>query len=140
MISLNPYIHFLGNAREAMEFYADVFGGTLHIDNYNAAALPEATDDDLSLVMHAHLRTPHGLTLMGADVPSLMDFDAGSRVHISLSGNECDDKLLREFWERLTDGGRVTMPLDTAPWGSVFGALTDRFDVNWFVTIGDPTP
>jgi PhnB protein len=30
-ITLNPYLNFRGNAREAMEFYEGVFGGTLNI-------------------------------------------------------------------------------------------------------------
>lgn len=138
MITLNPYITFPGNAREAMEFYADVFGGSLHLDTYDAFPGPELTDADMTLIMHAHLDTPLGLTLMGADLPAAMEYEPGARIQISLSGRTADEEPLREYWARLAEAGTILTPLETAPWGAMFGALTDMFGINWYVNIGDP--
>ena len=46
-----------------------------------------------------------------------------------------DEPQLRGFFERLADGGAVTVPLEKAPWGDHFGMLTDRFGIGWMVNI-----
>lgn len=43
---LNPYISFGGDARQAMEFYKEVFGGTLTLNTYGdfgQGGTPDAT-------------------------------------------------------------------------------------------------
>lgn len=103
---LNPYISFTGNAREAMEFYRDVFGGglLLHTLGQYGAKGPEA-----DLIMHDMLETPQGFTLMGADTPPGMEHQPGSMITISLSGDDATD--LDAHWEKLSAGGSVSVPL-----------------------------
>ena len=64
---LNPYISFDGNARQAMEFYKDVFGGTLALNTFGEYGAPEGEGADK--IMHAMLESDTGYTLMGADTP-----------------------------------------------------------------------
>ncbi|WP_374314560.1 VOC family protein [Microbacterium sp.] len=139
MARLNPYISFDGNAREAMEYYRTVFGGTLQMDTFEEFPMDGMTDDQLQLIMHAQLETPAGFTLMGADTLPGMPFEAGARITISLSGASSDEVALRGCWDALARHGTVTMPLETAPWGAAFGGLVDRYGVQWFVNIGDAT-
>lgn len=129
---LNPYLSFRDNAREAMEFYRSVLGGTLTISTfaeYHASEDPSEADK----VMHAMLETEDGLVLMAADTPNSMEYEAGSRISLSLSGD--DPERLRALWDGLSDGGTVVMPLEPAPWGDSFGMLTDRFGTAWMVNI-----
>jgi PhnB protein len=35
----------------------------------------------------------------------------------------------------LADGGTATQPVDKTFWSDAFGMLTDRFGVNWMVTL-----
>jgi len=129
---LNPYLSFRTNAREAMEFYKDVFGGDLTISTF--ADLQASQDPaEENLVMHAQLESPSGLTLMGSDTPARMEFHPGNTFSVSLSGD--DDAELRGYWEKLADGGSVSMPLETAPWGDTFGMCNDKFGVAWLVNI-----
>lgn len=131
-VTLNPYLNFRENAREAMEFYQSVFGGELNVStfaDFQAAEDPSEND----LVMHAQLDGANGITLMGADTPKRMSFDGHSGFSVSLSGD--DDGLLRGYWDKLADGGQVAQPLETAPWGDSFGMLVDRFGVSWLVNI-----
>jgi PhnB protein len=132
---LNPYLGFRDNAREAMEFYRSVFGGELNISTFAEFHASEEVDEQ-DLVMHAQLETPSGLTLMASDTPKSMSYDPGTTISISLSGPKEDDAELRGYWERLSEGATVTMPLEKAPWGDVFGMLTDRFGTSWMVSIG----
>ncbi len=131
---LNPYISFDGNARDAMEFYKGVFGGTLTMNTfgeYGAEGTPEADK-----IMHGQLETDSGYTLMGADTPPGMEFNPGDTVTVSLSGDDSGE--LRGYWEKLSDGGNVTMPLEKQMWGDEFGQCVDRFGVAWMVNIGQP--
>ena len=95
--------------------------------------MPGIGEDEANLIMHGQLETPGGLALMGADTPSSMELSEGSNITISLSGD--DESELRGFWDKLAEGGNVTMPLEVAPWGAAFGQLTDRFGVSWMVNI-----
>jgi PhnB protein len=129
---LNPYLNFDGRAREAMEFYRDVFGGELTTQTFAEGGMSQGPDD-ANLVMHAQLEADDGMTLMGADVPPSMEYQAPAGFGISLSGD--DDAMLSGYWDKLVQGGSVTMPLETAPWGDKFGMLTDRYGVPWMVNI-----
>ena len=83
--------------------------------------------------MHSMLTTDAGLTLKAADTPDAMDLTVGSNVSVSLSGE--DHAELSGYWDRLSEGGTVTVPLERAPWGDSFGMCTDRFGVRWMVNI-----
>jgi PhnB protein len=128
---LNPYLNFQDTARAAMEFYQSVFGGELTIHTFGEYGDPDAPI--ANLVMHGMLETPNGFTLMGADTPPGMDYTPGTTMTVSLSGD--DDELLTGYWEQLSDGGSVSVPLEKQMWGDTFGAVVDRFGTPWLVNI-----
>ena len=134
---LNPYLGFRDTAREAMDFYRSVFGGTVERNTfaeYQASEDPSEQDK----VMHSVLVTDSGFVLMAADTPNSMDHTPGSNHSISLSGENEDETELRRYWEGLSDGGQVMMPLEPAPWGDTFGMCSDRFGITWLVNIAGP--
>lgn len=129
---LNPYINFKDNTRAAMEFYHSVFGGKLTMNTFKEFQASQSPDDD-DLIMHAQLETETGLTLMASDTPIWMEYKPGTNISVSLSG---DNKAeLTGFFEKLSEGGVVSMPLTTAQWGDAFGMFTDKFGVGWMVNI-----
>jgi PhnB protein len=132
-IVLNPYLSFRDNAREALEFYHGVFGGDLTISVF--ADTPGMTQDpsEHNKVMHGQLTTERGLTIMASDTPNAVERTEGNNISVSLSGD--DETTLRTYWESVSEGGTVTMPLSRAPWGDSFGMCVDRFGVNWLVNI-----
>ena len=131
---LNPYLAFDSNARQAMEFYRDVFGGNLNINTFGEFGSPEEAEADK--IMHAQLETDSGFTLMASDTPAGMQRRPGDNISISLSGDDGDQ--LRGYWEKLSDGGNVTMPLEKQMWGDEFGMCVDRFGIPWMVNITQP--
>ena len=121
---LNPYISFKDNARDAMEFYKDVFGGTLNVSTFGEFGQPDSPDADK--IMHAQLETDSGYTLMGSDTPQGMEYNPDE---------------LRGYWTKLSEGGTVSMPLEKQMWGDEFGSCTDKFGIGWMVNIaGDSSP
>jgi PhnB protein len=131
---LNPYLTFQGNAREAMEFYRDILGGTLTVSTFGeSGAARDPADADK--VMHAQLETEAGFTLMGSDAASGSPSQPMSGVQVSLSGDATTDAELSGYYDRLADKGTVVEPLETAPWGDKFGMVTDPYGVLWMVNI-----
>ena len=110
---LNPYISFTDNARQAMEFYKRVFGGTLTLNTFGEFGAQDSPDADK--IMHGMLETDSGFTLMGADSPPGMEHHPGNNIAVSLSGDDADE--LRGYWEKLSDGGTVSVPLEKQMWG-----------------------
>jgi len=135
VVRLNPYISFAGNAREAMEFYQSVFGGTLTMNTfgeYGSAGEPFADQ-----IMHAMLEGDNGLTLMASDTPpGMKDVNVGNNIVISLSGEQSDP--LRDYWDKLSGSGKVDMPLEKQVWGDEYGSCTDRYGIEWMVNIAQP--
>ena len=87
-------------------------------------------------IMHGMLETPGGFTLMAADTPPGMEHDPGTNIAVSLSGDDADE--LRGYWEKLSQGGTVSVPLEKQMWGDEFGMCTDQFGIGWMVNIGQP--
>jgi PhnB protein len=132
MTKLNPYISFKDSAREAMEFYKDVFAGKLTLTTFKEGGAPvDAADEDK--IMHAVLEADNGVMFMAADTPPSMEYRDGANISMSLSGEE--ESVLRGYWERLSPDAKIEQPLEKAPWGDTFGMLTDKFGIHWMVNI-----
>lgn len=136
---LNPYLSFRDNAKDAMEFYQTVFGGELAMSTFGEF---HASEDpaEAEKIMHGMLTVDNGMMFMGADTPNSMELSPGSNFAVSLSGD--DEAQIRGYWDKLSDGGQITMPINLAPWGDIFGMCTDKFDVPWLFNIagGAQTP
>jgi PhnB protein len=109
-ISLEPYLFFKGNCKEAMEFYKSVFGGELTM-----STLGESPKEALEQMKVDESRY-------------------GEIMHSSLKGPVAQ---MKEIFDKLADGGKVKMPLEKQFWGDMFGMLTDKFGVDWNMNIGD---
>ena len=129
---LNPYLNFRDTTRQAMEFYQSVFGGELTVNTFGEFG---ASDDpaERDKIMHSQLDAGDVFTLMAADTPNSMDYQQGTNFSVSLSGE--DEPELRGYWDKLSTGGNVTVPLEQAPWGDTFGMWVDRFGTSWMVNI-----
>ncbi len=130
---LNPYISFKDNAREAVDFYHSVFGGELTLQTFKEGGAQDIGPDEENLIMHAHLKATNGIVLMCSDTPKSMEYTDGARVSLSLSGD--NEQELTDYWNKLLEGGKADMPFAKAPWGDMFGMLTDKYGVHWMVNV-----
>lgn len=124
-----PYLAFRGQAREAMNFYQQIFGGELQLLDWQGPDAKPLPSGELP-VMHGHLKTAAGWEFMGAD--SIQDDtpDSGvQRMNICVFGDEVD--AMTTQFNALAEGGHVSMPLERQMWGDMFGNVTDKFGINW---------
>ena len=133
---LNPYIQFKDNARAALEFYQSVFGGELAVNTFGDFGMTEAPDPDL--LMHGRLNSDAGYTIMASDTGPGMEYQGGSSISVSLSGDDGD--ALRDYWTKLSEGGRVDVPLAKQAWGDEFGMCADKFGIVWMVNVEGSAP
>ncbi|MGI8457727.1 MAG: VOC family protein [Propionibacteriaceae bacterium] len=128
-----PYLSFRSTAREALEFYRDVFGGELVMSTFGEFGMPDVAADQ---IMHGQLETSAGFVLMGSDVPESMPHTGGSTLTVCLNGDDVDQ--LHGYWEKLIQGADVSTPLEKMMWGDEYGACTDRFGIPWMINITLP--
>jgi len=131
--SLSPYLNFNGNAAEAMRFYQSVLGGDLYVQTFGDAGMAQS-DADKDRTLHAAL-TADGIALYASDGRPDQAVNFGDHVHLSLQGD--DASKLTGFFNGLSAGGNVDMPLAKQFWGDTFGMLTDRYGMHWMVNIND---
>lgn len=130
-MAINPYVNFNGNCREAITFYAEVFGATPEIMWYSDMP-PDPdfplTEDMKKLVMHAELKFEGG-TIMFSDVLPGSPFITGNSISIMVGSK--DEKAIHRYWEGLKIGGTVDMELGPQFFSPLFGSVTDKFGINW---------
>jgi PhnB protein len=137
-ITLNPYIFFQGNCKEAMEFYKNIFGGELAMQTMGEVpdeAMPPGVNKEevKDQIMHAGL-SGGTVAIMGSD--SSKASAKAAKIELSLSGT--DETKLRKIFDSLGEGGKVNMPLAKQFWGATFGMLTDKYGIDWMVNIDTP--
>jgi PhnB protein len=133
--TMNPYLSFRAEAAEALRFYQGVFGGELQLSTFGEQGMSQ-DPAEADKVMHGQLTADAGFVLMASDTPASMGVPSGSAVTLSLSGD--DEAVLRGWWDALTAEGTISLPLEKAPWGDLFGMCTDRFGLAWMVAITAP--
>jgi len=131
MIQLSPYLNFMGKGTEAMKFYHSILGGKLHVQSYGDTGQAK-NDAEKDYLMHGALEA-EGITLYASDGNEEHKVKEGNSVHLSLMGD--DEAKLTEYFNKLSEGGTVDMPLAKQFWGDTYGQLTDKFGMHWMVNI-----
>ena len=121
------YVSFPGTAREALSFYADVFGGELSLHSYEEFGRSDGPPDAIA---HGELRG--AVALGGSDTPAGQKSVKLEGIMLSLLGT-ADPDVLHTWFDRLSDGGRVADPLAPKPWGASDGQVIDRHGLHWLI-------
>ena len=136
MATINPYIHFNGNAEEAFTFYRSVFGGEFAmISRFKDFSMPESpiAENEGNKIMHIVLPIGENSVLMGSDTPQAMgkhnENETRSKISISVESKEEADRL----FNGLSAGGNIEMPIADSPWGSYFAMFRDKYGIEWII-------
>ncbi len=128
---LSPYINFQGRAREAMEFYHKVLGGKLDLQTLNEQGVPKPAGPG-DRITHSRLEAD-GATVIASDGHPNYPATVGDNMAIALGGTDKD--RLTKIFNQLAEGGKIKMPLTAQPQGAGVGWFTDKFGINWMVSI-----
>jgi PhnB protein len=133
---LNPYIHFNGNAVDAIKHYEQVLGAKVN-RSMTYGELPGNTPqpENASRIMHCELQLG-ACTLMVSDAPAEHQGTIGSNLEVSVAYD--DEAEMTKAFEGLAAEGQVVIPLHPAFWGGKFGMLVDRYAIHWMFTSGQP--
>jgi len=137
MTQINAYLNFNGNCREVMTFYQACLGGDLILqtiaDAPFASQMPAEVQQN---ILHSSL-TKGNLVLMGSDMLGA-ELQQGNSISLSITCSS--DEEINTFFANLSAGGKVRDPLAMMFWGAKFGALTDKFGLNWILNYDKNQP
>jgi PhnB protein len=134
-MSVNAVTHlnFRGDARHALEFYHSVFGGELIITTYEDMGNVQEPSEAKQVVW-GQVAAGNGFRVMAYDVPSARPWSRGEDpFFLSLRGDSAEE--ITTFWEGLSEGATVVVPLAPAQWATLYGMLKDRFGITWVVDV-----
>lgn len=143
MTVVNPYLNFQGNCEEAFNYYREVFGGEFsYLGRFGEMPPQEGvsiSEEQANQIMHMSLPISKETILMGSDAggewaPKLV---VGNNISLSITAETKEDA--DRFFAMLSDDGKVTMPMDQTFWGDYFGMCTDKFGINWMISLGEST-
>jgi len=144
MTTLNVYLTFNGNCEEAFNFYKSVFGGEFQSIN-RFKEMPVTEDKKLSpeegeRLMHVSLPISKETYLMGSDTGGEWSKDYSAGNNFALSINSDNNEEADRLFSGLSSGGKVTMPMANTFWDSYFGMFTDKFGINWMISVESKQP
>ncbi len=140
MATINPYLNFNGNTEEAFNFYKSVFGGEFaavmrfgDVSQTEACEGMKVTENERDKIMHIALPIGNGNVLMATDALESMGqkLTEGNNFSISISADSKEEA--EKFFNRLSESGKVEMPLGDTFWGAYFGMFEDKFGIRWMV-------
>jgi PhnB protein len=131
-MSVSAYINFNGNCREAVNYYAEVFG-TEKPQFMTFAEMPPdpafpATDEIKNLVMHVNLKIKDSL-VMFSDVTPGMPLIIGNNISLIVESKDINE--IKAFFNNMKTDGTVQMDLQETFWSKCYGSLKDKFGIIW---------
>ncbi len=127
-MKLIPYIHYSGNAEEALNFYVSALDGSIQqLGRYGDSPM-DSDEDWKQKVMHARLVFDDNMIMIS---DSFKGQPVSTDGNVQLSVDVEDTEKLEMVFNKMAEGGTITMPLADTFWGARFGMLKDKFGVSW---------
>lgn len=135
MLKIEPYVRYNGNCEEAFNFYRSVLDGEFmyvmrHKDNPEKDR-PLAKEDE-EKILHIALPIGDNTVLMGADATSQEPVNVGDNITLAISSQKEED--VKQMFQGLSEGGKITLPLEKTFWADLYGEFTDKFGINWIIS------
>ncbi len=125
MKSLTPYLVFSGDCKDAMEFYADTFGGEItHLQTFGDSPVP-ISEENKNRIFNAQIIAGDICIKASDDLP---ESQVNNGTNISLFVNFSDENKKRRIFDLLSQGGKVLFPMEEN-----FGMLKDKFGIQWML-------
>ncbi len=140
MLGFTPYLHFMGNTEEAMNYYKSILGGEFTIFSRfkDIPGGEKMIAIERMKMIHVSLVLDNGLTIMATDFLQSMEqkLVPGNNFHICIHTES--EKETDRLFQGLAAGGKVDMPLNKTFFTAYFGMCTDKFCVQWMLSYAEP--
>jgi len=127
----NPYLTFCGNCREALTFYKESLNGEMELMIYDGSPI-KVPEDYKSKIMHGSVKFDDAV-IMASDCMPGQEINHGNGSAILINAKSLDEG--EAFFSQLSEGGKISMPFEDTFWGARFGMFTDKFGINWMVSV-----
>lgn len=131
---LQHYLLFDRTCGEALDLYAELFGGKIEEKQTYGDMPPDPnfpiTEADKKLVLHSRIIID-GAELMCADASE--PFVSGGNMYISITMSDMAE--VQKAWDGLKTGGKIYMDLAPAFFAQAHGSLQDKYGINWMFTV-----
>ncbi len=136
MLGVQPYIAFKGNCEEAIDFYKDRLGAeVIFMQRYGESPMAGKGPDDK--IMHTSIKIGDSVVMACDNVfEDQNPTTVGSNISLAIGSN--DPAAAETMFDKLAEGGSVTMPMQQTFWAERFGMLTDKFGINWMFNCDKP--
>ena len=141
MASLNPYLMFPGTCEEAFNFYKSVFGGEfLTVMRMKEMPSDKPIPDNIKeKIMHIALPMGDNPSLLGSDNMNLVEEEQNSSTgNFAVVINAESEDEAQNFFDGLSAGGKIIMPMEKTFWNSYFGMVIDKYAVQWMISYEFP--
>ncbi|MGB7070456.1 MAG: VOC family protein [Pyrinomonadaceae bacterium] len=135
MLGVTPYITFEGNCEDAINFYKENLNGeVLYMERYEGS--PMASEGAGDKILHCTLKIGDSHVMACDNMHGGQPAATGSNISLAIGGS--DVAAAESMFNKMADGGSVTMPMQETFWAERFGMLTDKFGVNWMFNCDKP--
>ena len=130
-MKIQNYLLFGGQCEEAFNFYHKCLGGKIDtmMPHEGTPAAGYAPPEWQKKILHAQL-TVGDAVLMGSDAPPA-HYSKPQGFSVSIQIEDLDETT--RIFQALSEGGKITMPLDKTFWSARFGMFVDRFGIPWMI-------
>lgn len=140
-MQVSPYLFLYGRCEEAIEFYLQATGGKVlqkmtfgdnpeqgeQVGDKSAPPLPPEK------IMHAHLQIGQGELMLSDGDTSKPPASEHAGYAVSLATT--DEKESKEWFDKLSAGGKITTEWQKTFWSDGFGMFIDKFNIPWRINV-----
>ncbi|WP_224390578.1 VOC family protein [Pseudonocardia sp. ICBG1293] len=92
---------------------------------------------DPQQIVWGQVQASGGFHVMAYDVQHTLEWRRGeNEFYFALRSADADE--ITRYWDALTDGASILVPLGPSVFSPLYGKLTDRFGVTWIIDVVVP--
>jgi len=133
MEKIVPHLWYDKKAKEAAEFYTSLFPDSKVTNVTTLHNTPSGDRDIISFKLFGH-------PFMAISAGPLFKFNPSISFMVNFDPSQDKDAKIRidEVWAKLSEGGKVLMPIDKYPFSERYGWIQDKYGLSWQLILTNP--
>jgi PhnB protein len=134
--TINPFLHFNGNCREAIEYYRDIFNGNVELLMTAKGKFATEFPSENS-ILHSVLTFYNGMIIMASDTRIGLESTIGNNNFIVINF-ESEEEIDRVYALFAKDAINIREKLNKVFWGAKYAEFIDKFGICWMFNYDYP--